>query len=424
MKADDNCTTNEAVLGCLDTGILIITSARLVRAFNPSLLKLWRFPQPLRVGQEETPILEHIARQLVDVGGFRQQVERVYNLGEPESFDILQLKDGRVIERYSTLHIVAGQTVGRIWSFHDLTRAFEWERHASMSGRIESVSRLAAAIAHDVSHVFTCIEGNANLLLGSPHLAPEESAPLRKITLAARRAEHLAVQLQSFAERHLALPRVQDFNHAVARAVNKLQGSLPAAVGLLFEPAVDLPDISCQSGMIEHAVCNLASNAIEAMQPDGGQLRISTRLANIDAMHARDHDEAHPGQSICLTVTDTGCGIDQKTLSNIFDPFFTTKADQKNAGLGLARVQAIAKLHGGWVEVSSQRGYGSTFNVFLPVSAGPGADSSSRGIGELAAATSEDRWSERAGLAALGLGDRGHSIGAGTPTEESIAEPA
>src|SRR6185295_7383259 len=119
--------------------------------------------------------------------------------------------------------------------------------------------------------------------------------------------------------------------------------------------------------MMEQVVMNLAINARDAM-PDGGQLVIGTKLADIDETYVQHNPEARTGRFICLSVTDGGCGMDEVTLARIFEPFFTTKASGKGTGLGLATVYGIVKQHRGWIEVQSRIGQGTTFRIFLPVS--------------------------------------------------------
>jgi CheY-like chemotaxis protein len=101
--------------------------------------------------------------------------------------------------------------------------------------------------------------------------------------------------------------------------------------------------------------------------PKGGRLTLVTAVANVDETRVQRHPEARPGRYLCLSVTDTGCGMDSRTLSHIFEPFFTTKEAGKGTGLGLATVYGIVKQHQGWIDVESEVGKGSTFLVFLPI---------------------------------------------------------
>ena len=116
---------------------------------------------------------------------------------------------------------------------------------------------------------------------------------------------------------------------------------------------------------MEQMLMNLAVNARDAM-PDGGRLTINAEVVDVGPAHAGNNQDARPGRFLCLSVADTGCGMTPDVLSHIFEPFFTTKPVGKGTGLGLATVYGIAKQHEGWVEVQSQPGQGSTFQVFIP----------------------------------------------------------
>jgi CheY-like chemotaxis protein len=150
----------------------------------------------------------------------------------------------------------------------------------------------------------------------------------------------------------------------LAKMLKRLLGE---TITLEFKPPPELPLVQADAGMIEQVIMNLAVNARDAM-PQGGALTISTHAVELDGVYALSHPEAQVGAFVCLGVSDTGCGMDPATMDRIFEPFFTTKEAGKGTGLGLATVYGIVKQHEGWIEVSSEVGRGSTFNVFLPAS--------------------------------------------------------
>ena len=136
-------------------------------------------------------------------------------------------------------------------------------------------------------------------------------------------------------------------------------------IALQFNYSPNLPLVHADAGMTEQVLLNLAVNSRDAM-PSGGQLTIRILVLALKADDLKKHPEGRVGDFACLSVEDTGCGIEPKDMARIFEPFFTTKEVGKGTGLGLATVYGIVKQHQGWVEVESQVGRGTTFHVFLP----------------------------------------------------------
>jgi len=136
-------------------------------------------------------------------------------------------------------------------------------------------------------------------------------------------------------------------------------------IALVADYCPEAARIEADTGMLEQIVMNLAVNSRDAM-PRGGKLRIATSQVEIGQDYAGQHADARPGSFVCLTVTDTGSGMDRKTLERIFEPFFSTKEVGKGTGLGLATVYGLVKQHQGWVEVSSTVNVGTSFSIFFP----------------------------------------------------------
>ncbi len=267
------------------------------------------------------------------------------------------------------------------WSFHpvaasqvvhcyveNITDRLSLEAQLLQSQKMQSIGQLAAGVAHDFNNMLTVIQGHSGMLMARPNLPAEVSDSAGAIYYAADRAATLTRQLLMFSRKNVMKPEPQDLRGVVSELSKMLKRLLGETVTLEFHPPPELPLVQADRGMVEQVIMNLAVNARDAM-PKGGVLTISTSPVEINEAYVQTHPEARLGMFICLRVSDTGCGMDPATLTRIFEPFFTTKEVGKGTGLGLATVYGIVKQHEGWIEVSSETGKGSTFNVFFPASA-------------------------------------------------------
>jgi PAS domain S-box-containing protein len=277
------------------------------------------------------------------------------------------------ILNWSFFPIVASQVVHCYGA--DVTEVQSLEAQLRHAQKLESVGQLAAGIAHDFNNVLTVIQGYSELLLvrcGDP----AAGGPLKQIHLSAQRAATLTRQLLMFSRKQLIQTKVIEINGVLQNLGNMLQRLLGEDIALDAQYASDPQHIEADVGMLEQVVMNLAVNARDAM-PRGGKLLIGTAAVEIDAAYVAKHADSRVGHFVCLTVTDGGCGMDQKTLGRIFEPFFTTKDVGKGTGLGLATVYGIVKQHQGWVEVASQVRRGTTFKVYFPAAERPTAEAAS-----------------------------------------------
>ncbi|HZM05001.1 MAG TPA: ATP-binding protein, partial [Candidatus Saccharimonadales bacterium] len=245
----------------------------------------------------------------------------------------------------------------------DMTERVHLEAQQRQTQRLESVGQLAANVAHDFNNIITIIQGYTSLLLSQRELPPEMNDPLHQISTATERATNLTRQLMIFSRKNRVEPRLLDLNELVQSFGYLLRRLLGEEIGQQFNFASGLPSVQADPGMMEQIIMNLAINAREAM-PKGGKLLIETSAIELNEDYARHNPEARPGKFVCLSVSDTGAGMNPETMSKIFEPFFTTK--QAQVGLGLSAVYGIVKQHQGWIEVSSVMGQGSTFKVYLP----------------------------------------------------------
>ncbi len=249
----------------------------------------------------------------------------------------------------------------------DMTERASLEEQLRQAQKMESVGQLAAGVAHDFNNILTIIQGHSGLLMSRQSLTPAMTTSVQAISFAAERATSLTRQLLMFSRKQVMQPKALDLRSVVANMSKMLQRLIGETIKLTCNAASQLPPIKGDAGMMEQILMNLAVNARDAM-PRGGELIITTDLAQVDEAHARRNAGAYVGQFVRLTIQDTGTGIDAATMKRIFEPFFTTKEAGKGTGLGLATVYGIVKQHAGWIEVSSQMGQGTAFRFYFPAS--------------------------------------------------------
>jgi len=277
--------------------------------------------------------------------------------------------------------VLEGRTLS--WSFHpvaasqvvhcyveDITDRLNLEAQLRQAQKMESIGQLAAGVAHDFNNMLTVIQGHSGMMLAKTSLAPELLDCAQAIYFAAERAAGLTRQLLMFSRKNVMQPKPLDLREVVGNLSKMLKRLLGETITLEFNPPPELPLVQADTGMIEQVIMNLAVNARDAM-PKGGTVTISTNPIEMNDAYVQTHPEARLGAFVCLRVSDTGCGMDSATMARIFEPFFTTKAVGKGTGLGLATVYGIVKQHEGWIEVNSEIGQGTTFNVFFPASGEP-----------------------------------------------------
>jgi signal transduction histidine kinase/CheY-like chemotaxis protein len=231
------------------------------------------------------------------------------------------------------------------------------------SQKMEAVGRLAGGVAHDFNNLLTIIGGQSELLLRRVSEGVERNK-LTDIKNASDRAAALTRQLLAFSRRQPLSPTVVSLNDIVLGLNSMLRRLIPENIELAFKPDPAAGKVKADRGQLEQVIINLAVNARDAM-PDGGTLNIATATAVRRPRRSPGPDNAARPWAI-LRVSDTGIGMDAETKARIFEPFFTTKGPGKGTGLGLSMVYGIVEQSGGELVVTSERGQGATFEIFLP----------------------------------------------------------
>jgi len=277
-------------------------------------------------------------------------------------------KDGTLFEEESTISPVrdsTGHIVNYVAVKRDVTSEVALQAQLRQSQKMEAIGTLAGGVAHDFNNLLTVIQGHASLAQIDPGLPADLRESIEEIQRAADRAANLTRQLLTFSRRQAFLPRHIDLNHHVSATAKMLQRIVGEDIRMQMKLATQPLIVHADGGMVDQVLLNLAVNSRDAM-PRGGCLLIETSLAEFDETSAQQSIDGRPGSFVCLSVSDSGCGIPAELLPRIFEPFFTTKDVGKGTGLGLATVYGIVQQHSGWIHAYSEPDKGTTFRIYLP----------------------------------------------------------
>ena len=239
------------------------------------------------------------------------------------------------------------------------------EKQFRQAQKMEAVGRLAGGLAHDFNNLLTVIMGHSQVLLGELPSGNPIRAKIEEMQKAGERAASLIRQLMAFSRKQPLEPKILPLNSVVGNVESMLRRLIGEDIQLVIRPDPFNGHVKADPGQLEQVLMNLVVNARDAM-PNGGLLAIETSQTELarTPMH-----HLHPlplGQYVKLTVTDTGCGMNADVLAHLFEPFFTTKEEHKGTGLGLSTVFGIVTTCGGGIDVWSQVGHGTTFDLYFP----------------------------------------------------------
>jgi PAS domain S-box-containing protein len=268
-----------------------------------------------------------------------------------------------------------------------------YQRRLEQSQRMESLGQLVGGVAHDFNNLLGVITGYTAFITeqvaGLPDGQPREDmlGDVQQVSGAAQRATALTRQLLTFARRDIVHPQVLDVNEVISNTEHLLRRTLGEQVELSVSLAASVPPVLADPGQLDQVLINLAVNARDAM-PGGGKLTIDTAGLAVDEAYATGRPGLSPGDYVRIRVSDTGSGMDPQTVAHAFEPFYTTKPAGQGTGLGLATVHGIITRAGGYTQIYSEPGLGTTITALFPVTdqtaaeAAPEPAAPARGQGE------------------------------------------
>jgi len=280
----------------------------------------------------------------------------------------LKRKDGSTISVHLAGRVIADEQ-GRPYEFEtfveDVTQKETLETQLRIVQKMEAVGQLAGGVAHDFNNLLMIMGSRAEMILEHLTETQRVAAQAEEIVRATRRGAALTGQLLAFSRKQVLQSAVLNLNEVLLN-MNKI---LPRLIREDVETSVvtsnQIGNVRVDRDQFEQVVMNLAINARDAM-PHGGKFRIETSPAEVTEEFAAAHPEVKAGRYVLVTVQDSGVGMDAQTQSRIFEPFFTTKERGRGTGLGLAMVYGMVKQSGGYIEVHSAPGQGTTFSLYFP----------------------------------------------------------
>jgi PAS domain S-box-containing protein len=362
--AEQTIKEQAALLDIASDAIFVRDLNHRILYWNQGAEQLYGWTAAAAIGQLAPELLRNDPAQisgmmqtLLDAGDWRGELRKVTQAG----------KEVIVEARWTLVRDATGQPKSILSVDTDITQQKQLEAQFLRTQRLESLGTLASGIAHDMNNILTPVLAAAQLVpLKLPDLDEQSQRLLKILEDNAKRGALLVKQILTFA-RGLEGERLPvQVERILAELEPMLKSTFPKSITISVNvPTSKLWPVSADATQLHQVFMNLCVNARDAM-PDGGTLQLSADNFVVDPSFAQLHLQAQVGAYVVITISDTGTGIPSDIQERIFDPFFTTKAVGKGTGLGLSTVLGIVKSHGGFVEVQSQPGVGSQFQIYLP----------------------------------------------------------
>lgn len=278
-------------------------------------------------------------------------------------------KDGTLFWEHATiapLRDIKGEITHYLAIKEDITEKKSIMNQLLQSQKLEAVGKLAGGIAHDFNNILSIIRGYAYLMKLKSGSGLDQTENIEKIELASARGAELTQSLLAFSRKQVLNLRQQNLNPLLSNTSTFIMRLIGENIELSLSMKDDPLMVYIDPGQIEQVLLNLTTNARDAM-PNGGTLHFSSAAVIIDEYFIRTHGFGHAGNYAIISISGSGCGMDEQTMKQIFEPFFTTKGVGEGTGLGMSMAMGIVKQHDGFITVRSTVGKGTTFEIYLPL---------------------------------------------------------
>ncbi len=350
--------TNQALLNApTDSAIFLINQEGVIYSLNDTASD--------RFGKNKDELLNKNIYQLLDPElakvQFNHQVE-VNKTGNPVRF--VDKANKKILD--NNVYPILNES-GEIEKFaifsRDVTKQHELEKNLIQAQKIESIGNLAGGIAHDFNNILTIIFGYSEFAISNISKPDKLKLCIQEVVTGAGRARDLVRQILTFSRKYEQEKHYLQISLVVREALKMLRSIIPSTIEMDQNIESD-SIVYADSIQIHQIVMNLCTNAYQAMIDTGGTLTVILK----EVKYKNSSTVIKSDDFLMLEVSDTGYGMDEDTISNIFEPYFTTKEIGEGTGLGMAVVHGIVQDHNGYIEVESEPGKGTTFQVYLPVS--------------------------------------------------------
>ena len=286
--------------------------------------------------------------------------------GKSVSWDLKNPKDDRWYEVHNSPIYNSDGTISRQTIITDITDKKSTKEQLIHAQKLESIGELAGGLAHDLNNILSVVNGYATLAQHGMDQEQKRYYYLDEVIRASSRAASLTRSLLIYSRKQEMTQQNQNLNLLISTVGSFIKRVIHDNITFTLSLAADPLGVYVDTVQIEQVLLNLATNARDAMA-DGGTFTIATAAGSMDEQFIATHGYGTVGRYALITATDSGCGMDERTRLNVFEPFFTTKELDKGTGLGLTMAMGIIKQHGGFIDLQSEPGRGSVFQLYLPL---------------------------------------------------------